>query len=326
MTQKATICITGSTGFVGLNIMEHYLVRGHDVVSVANTPLPRESEIVFKNYAGALHHEVIDVGDLSSLKSIMLNTRPDGVIIGAAVTPADQKVSNLLQATLRVNVIGALNTLEAASHLPSPNITYLSSASVYGTASPVNNCLSEDKSLPAPQSIYGLSKLTAENFLKKFSEIHSIPLSILRIGTVFGPWERKTGVRETLSPIFQVMEKIESADQLLLPERSRRDYIYSRDVANVIAAVMAASPENRLLNVGFGVEWDLEQWCAAVTPYRKFEWSLAPDGAENVYFHGGVRPPLCAQNLARLLGKYKPYTIEESAEEYFSWMESMRTI
>lgn len=326
MTQNIKkILVTGSTGFIGLNIIEYYLSRGHSVVSIANTAIPEEVSSIFNGYEGELRHDIMDVEDYGQIKNTIVETKPDGIVIGAAITPVDGLSIGLFQKTLKVNVIGALNALEAANHAKVSNIIFLSSASVYGTAKPLNDRLSEDSSLPTPQTIYGQSKLTAETHLQQYAKLHSLSLSILRIGTVFGPWERETGMRDTMSPVFQTVAKIRTGEQILLPENSRRDYVYSRDVANTIAAVLAAKPENRILNLGFGEEWGLEQWCVAASAYADFQWSVASSGANNVEFHGGTRYPLCASKLLNFLGEYRPYTIEEAAKDYFSWLQKTGT-
>src|SRR6185295_19202641 len=117
-------------------------------------------------------------------------------------------------------------------------VVYPSSGSVYGANAFGPEPLDEVATPPMPESIYAISKLAAERSALRFRTIAGLDVIAARLGTVFGPWERDTGVRETLSPQWQVMRLLDQGREVILPTPGRRDWIYARDVAAAILTLL----------------------------------------------------------------------------------------
>ena len=77
---------------------------------------------------------------------------------------------------------------------------------------------------------------------------------LVRLGTVVGLWERDTGVRDNFGTHSQLAAMAVTAQTAVLPAREiQRDWVYSRDVANAIAALLhAATLNHTLYNVSSG--------------------------------------------------------------------------
>ena len=82
-----------------------------------------------------------------------------------------------------------------------PNFIYFSSCKVYGESSLDKNIFTEF-SYPSPKSDYAITKLMAEDFIKKFSAKKNINFLIYRLPFVYG-----NGMKSNLSYILKIIDK-----------------------------------------------------------------------------------------------------------------------
>ena len=89
-------------------------------------------------------------------------------------------------------------------------------------------------------TLYGVTKYSAELVMRRLAELYRFSLVICRLGWVFGPWEHASGVRDTLSPIFQLTSAAMNGWSVNIPRSDHRGWTYSRDAAAVIALLLRA--------------------------------------------------------------------------------------
>ena len=141
----------------------------------------------------------------------------------------------------------------------------------------------------------------------------------VRLSAVFGPWERETGVRDTLSPQSQILAHATAGRDARLPRPGLRDWIYAPDVAAGLLAVLdAPSLAHRMYHVTSPHVWSALAWgerLAASMP--GFVCRLAEPGeAPNVDLHGPAdRSPLDPSRLADDLGWQAAYGLDASADD-----------
>ena len=74
-----------------------------------------------------------------------------------------------------------------------------------------------------------------------------------RLGSVYGPWEYATGVRDTLSPMLQALECARRGEEAVLGPAWRGDFVFSRDVADGLVRLADAPALSRTVyNLGSG--------------------------------------------------------------------------
>lgn len=318
------ILVTGANGFVGLNIVEHLLEQGHDVTACGLGPLPEAALAEFRGLPGSLSAVDLDVRDRDAVRAVVAQARPEAVIVGAAITPAASSDADAMVDLAAVNVLGAVQTLDAAFAAGARRGVILSSASVYGAACDAGLPLDEATSIPAPTAGYGACKLAAERLALRFGVCRGVPVRAVRIGTVFGRWERETGLRQTMSPIHQVMQQALAGERVVLPREGRRDFVYAPDVARAVAAVLFAdAPRHDLFNIGFGAEWTVAEWCAALAARRGLDWAMASgELAPTVdYFSATDRPMLRIDRLRDDLGFVPAFALEAALDDYVAWLD-----
>ena len=221
-----------------------------------------------------------------------------------------------------MNVEGAVAVFGAALDAKVRRFVHVSSAAVYsGTRSAAP--LEEDRPL-FPDDVYGVSKHAAEQALLHIAAERGGSMVIARLGAVFGPWERLSGVRDTMSPIWQVTGLAQRGEAAVLPRPGRKDWLYSRDAAAALVALLdCESPPRRIYNVGGGVEWTVAAWCELlVQRYPKFRFRVGGTAA-NVNFHGDDdRPPLGLARITEDIGFRPRFGLNEALADYLGWLDS----
>jgi UDP-glucose 4-epimerase len=318
------ILIFGGSGFVGLGIAEALLARGDDVTLLDRRPPPSEvAESAFAGLPGRLSiiaGNVRDEGDVRYAVSDM----PDVVIYGAALTADAAREAAEPDRILDVNVGGLVRVLQAVWAGTVRRTILLSSASAYGDsafqAGPV-----DETTTPAPRTLYAVTKLAGEQFARRLAELGSLDVRIVRLSSVFGPWEHDTGVRDTLSPPYQVALAALEGRPALLPRPCMRDFVYVRDVAeSILALIDAPTPHYDLYNIGPGTTWNLLDWGRQLRDVARpgFECRLCEPGeTPTINLHGDRdRSALAIGRLTNDL-LYKPrYGLIPSAQDYAAWL------
>lgn len=121
---------------------------------------------------------------------------------------------------------------------------------IYGNSlsdTPIN-----EEVYPKPVSPYAIGKLTIENYLRYFKIKHDLNYLVLRISNPFGP-RQNTFSGQGVIPIF--LDKVLNDKPLTVYGDGTmvRDYIYIKDVSNMISKVFDQDIENSdVYNIGSG--------------------------------------------------------------------------
>ena len=127
--------------------------------------------------------------------------------------------------------------------------------------------MDEDALRPSPVALYGLTKLAAETILPRIAATQGLGFTAARLGGVYGPWEYATGVRDTLSPMLQVLELAAAGTEAVLGPPWRGDYTLSRDIAAGLVAIADAPVLPRTVyNLATGRATTAEDWCRVLSP------------------------------------------------------------
>lgn len=321
------VMITGASGFVGLNIVEALLLRGDSVILFSHIPPPQIAMERFSQLPGEVITLTGDVRERSSLEQAFVETQPEHLVHGAAITPGATEEQKDFSLTCEVNVLGTLALLEIAQRFGIGRIVHLSSGSVYGQSAFAPGKLDEETTIPVPESLYSITKYAGERLALRFKTLNGLDLVVARLGGVFGAWERDTGVRGTLSPILQVTQMALSGQAAVLPGPGHKDWIYSRDLAaGVIALLDASNPTHDVYHVSSEAVWSVIDWCKMLAErYPDFSYRLADSNSPaNVNFHGGRdRSPLNTARLTQDAGFEAKFGLAEAFSDYIEWVEHL---
>lgn len=316
------VLLTGGTGFVGINIAEALAARGDEVVLFAPDRLPEAAAAALSSAGAAWSFVEGDVRDAAALRAAA--TRCEAVVHGAAITPGGARERAAAARAVEINTLGTVNALEAAREAGVDRFLHLSSASVYGAAASRAMLLDEVATPARPETVYAVTKFAAERLALRYAALARLDVRCVRIGAVFGPWERDTGVRDTLSPIHQATRAALAGAQVVLPRAGRRDWVYARDVAAAVLAMLDADPPPAgVVNIGSGVEWSVADWCGLLArrlPRFRYAMARTPEEA-TIDLHGPAdRPPLAIDRLAREIGFRPRFGLAAAFDDYLAWL------
>ena len=182
-----SVClVTGAAGFIGSHICEQLLARGHRVIGVDSfiPYYPRKVKesnltILYKT-PGFIFHEV----DLRDDELLPLLENVEVVFHLAAMAGLMRSWSDF-NLYMTCNIGGTQRLLEAARLSEIKHFIHGSSSSVYGRFA-----TGEEGSPLNPFSPYGVTKLGAEHLCRAYAENFGLPLTILRLFSVYGPRQR----------------------------------------------------------------------------------------------------------------------------------------
>lgn len=283
-----TTLVTGAAGFVALATIEALLARGDTVVAFDRAPIPAEARAAFARLPGRMVEVGGDVRSAADLARAFAAAPVDRVLHAAVITAGPARERSDPETVVAVNVQGALAVFRAALAGGVARLVAPSSVSVYGAPPPGTIAFGEDETWPRPSSLYAITKLATEQMLVRLGAVHGLSVATPRIGSAYGPWERETGVRDTLSPHRAAFLAARRGGLALLNRPTRGDHVYVRDAAaGLIALLDAPSLDRSVFNLGSGVATDVAEFCRALARrVPGFRWRGAgPDETPTVVTH-----------------------------------------
>jgi UDP-glucose 4-epimerase len=320
------ILIFGGTGFVGLNIAQRLLARGHAVTLFDRAGLPPAARRAFADHANRL---TIVQGDVTEPQAVeeTIAAGFEAIILAAAVTAGVEREAADPESVLRVNLLAQTPILMAARRNGVRRVINLSSAAAYG-ASAFRNIPLDEEAACEPVSLYAITKFASERVAARLAALWQCEIISVRLSAVFGPFERDTGVRDTPSPQAQILAALRQGREAVLERPGVRDWIYATDVAEAVTLLIEAEkPKHQLYNISTGVEWSALQWgeqFAARHPGSICR--LAKTGeAPTVDLHAPAdRAPLSVARMADEFGWRARFGCAESGADLSDWWTTYR--
>ena len=217
------IAVTGGAGFIGSNLVERLLSKGHEVTVVDDLSTGLKSNLDLNKIT---FHE-LSLTNRDGLAKALSGV--DAIVHLGARGSVPRSLKNPI-ATHDVNATGTLNVLEAARS-NGAQVIFSSSSSVYGR----NGQLPKDESMwLSPLTPYAASKLAAEGYVQAYGAAYEVPVTLLRFFNVFGPKQRPDHEYAAVLPkwIWKAMNN--EAIDVYGDGSQTRDFTYVRTVLDVI--------------------------------------------------------------------------------------------
>lgn len=315
------IVIFGGTGFVGLNLAEALLTRGHHVTLYDRAQLPPAAQRSLADYKARLKVVQGDITDAEAIDALIAEG-VDAIVLGAAITAGDELERASTARVLQINVMAQIPILLSAIRHGVRRVVNLSSASAYGATGARVDVLNEETPCD-PVSFYAISKFTSERSVARHAELFGGDFLSVRLSALFGPWERPSSVRDTPSLQFQILAAFARGETAVMPEAGMRDWIYAPDAAEAVAMLIEAErPRHRLYNISSGGLWPALQWgeaFAALNPGLQCRLA-APGEKTAIKLHGPYRAPLAVTRMADEFGWRARCGCAESAAAMSVWL------
>jgi len=333
-----TLLVTGGTGLVMSNVILHWLQDdpAARVISVDLGPPDPVAQRFFAPVIERMESISADLRDPAALEA--LATRDiTHIAHGAAITPGvgEREKANAAL-TVGVNVMGTVHALELARRLPGlVRLVHVSTGSVYGDDGPADGGpLPEDGFVqPFPGNLYAISKLSGELIARRFAELFDLPLTMVRLASVYGPMDRDTPGRVIKCAANVMMHKAVAGQSWSVANGTAvGDWIHSGDVGRAICALLRAPTlHHPMYNIAYGKAIsldDLADHVAAVVPgsiWRRVEHPQEADVSGNPARLTGAWG---AYDTSRLRGDtgWQPRPIEGALADYADWLRAFGSV
>lgn len=243
--------ITGGAGFIGSNLADRLLAKGHNVVVVDNFNDYYDVNIKEKNVRPNLSNPNYvlyraDIENKDEIAKIFAEHKFDAVIHLAAragVRPSLERPMDYV----KTNIFGTVNILECMRQYGVKKMVFASSSSVYGNCSATE--FSEDLRVTEPISPYAATKSACEQLLFTWHHLYGISVVALRFFTVYGPRQRPDLAIRKFAHKINAGEPI----QMYGDGTTKRDYTYIDDIVDGICAAIDYNKTGyEIINLGGG--------------------------------------------------------------------------
>lgn len=240
------VLVTGATGFIGSHLVARLAGLNAQVLAMGPGMGARPLVKHLVEQGRVRFIKLAAFWSAAALERVRADfAGVEAVVHLAYVMPRGKNQSERTLDDLRRNVFG---TLQLISLLPGTvkKLVFASSCMVYGanTQAPVS------ESTPArPASPYGCGKFATENYLRLFASENGASLTILRLATVYGPYE--TDPRAIPNFIRHILA---GKSPLIYGDGNDvRDYVHVSDVVQaIILALCDHDCAFDILNIGSG--------------------------------------------------------------------------
>ena len=222
--------VTGGAGFIGSNLVDQLLGRGHEVHVVDDLSSGKESNLADALAAGATLHTA-DIRDGDAMRDLFASVQPEVVFHLAAQIDVRVSVTDPAY-DARTNVEATANLLETGRLNGVRRFVFASTGgAIYG----VTDVMPTPEDTEArPMAPYGTSKLCAEQYLGLYERLHGMSTVALRFGNVYGPRQDVHGEAGVIAIFCGRLRRGEDL-RVFGDGEQTRDYIYVGDLVEAIA-------------------------------------------------------------------------------------------
>ena len=231
--------VTGAAGFIGSQLLQTLLERGHDAVGW---------DAFTDYYDPALKEENardLPVTRVDVAEDALALDGFDGVF-HLAGQPGVASFGGIFPVYVRQNVLASQRLFEEAV-TAGTRVVFASSSSVYGDA---ETYPTPEDVVPRPISPYGITKLACEHLARAYGSEFGLEVATVRYFTIYGPRQRPD-----MAFTRMVTRLAEGRSFELYGDGSQsRSFTYVEDAVDATIAAMERAPQGAVYNVSGGTE------------------------------------------------------------------------
>ena len=237
---KPNCLVIGGAGFIGSHLIDALLLAGRKVTVLSRRQRPVNTDFSDYEYIQG------DFTDLNLLRRL-LDAHQEVIHLAYATVPNTSFANPL--ADLLQNLPPAIQLFSEAASRGCRLIYVSSGGTVYGEASALP--ISEQHSTN-PISPYGVTKLTLEKYANLYSVTHGLQVICVRPANAYGERQPPFSGQGFIS---SAMGSIIKGNNVKIFGKSGtiRDYLYVRDIADGIVAILMHGRMGETYNMGSGI-------------------------------------------------------------------------
>ena len=238
------VLIFGIGGFVGAYLAQELQTHGYEV----------HGSDLHAKMVGNVSVMAADLLIAEAVEKVVRDIKPDAIINLAAISSVGQSWG-MPQTTMQVNVVGALNILEAARKQDKkPKVMFIGSSEEYVSSDgPMNEKTPLDANNP-----YGISKIAQERFAKLYREQYGLKIYCVRPFNHTGVGQRDSFVLPSFCKQLAEIEKSGRPGVIKTGNLTvRRDFSHVKDIVRAYRMILESEDDTQIYNIGSGKAYGL---------------------------------------------------------------------
>lgn len=307
------VIVTGCAGFIGSNLVDSLLKKGHTVVGIDNLSTGKSE---FMSYALRSENFSFFEVDLLNCNNIADYFQGASRIYHLSANADVRRGPENTSKDLYQNTVVTQRVLEAAKTKGIEEFVFASTGSVYGECEVIPT--PEYAPFPTQTSLYGASKLASEGLVSAYSEAFKIKSFIFRFVSILGP-------RYSHGHVFDFVAQLRSNPaklNVLGDGTQRKSYLHVNDCISAIDLAISKSKSRiNIYNLGSNSHCDVKASISWIID----ELGLNPEihfGREKRGWVGDNPFIFLDTKKIRNLGWSEMKTIEESIRDTVKFLRS----
>lgn len=250
------ILITGGCGFIGSNVVRHFVKKYPDYQIVNFDALTYAGNLEnLKDIEDSENYVFVhgNITDFDAVMKVFNEYEISDVIHLAAESHVDRSIKNP-DVFAKTNVMGTLNLLNAAKekwcgfpyNLDPHRFHHVSTDEVYGSLDMNPENKFKETTAYQPHSPYSASKAASDHFVKAYHDTFGLNVTISNCSNNYGPNQ----FPEKLIPL--VINKLEKGEKIPVygTGNNVRDWLYVEDHAKAIDVIFHKGVSGETYNIG----------------------------------------------------------------------------
>ncbi len=303
MADAKSILITGVGGLLGYHLAKECLRRGILVNGLGRNRNHLIEELEKQNSFKFFSASIENASEITPVFKEKVD-----IVYHLAGQPSVYFANSNPVTDFNVNVIGTLNVLEHIRRGGADKIVYPSTGDVYQ-----DTYMANEMAATRPSNFYGLSKLTAETYIRQYGDMFGIRYTIFRMSILYGPHFRRNAM-------FDIMNSLLNGKKVKLftSLQSELDFLFVEDAVKAMLAAATKEWDGTTVNIssGEGIKVSLLiKMIAKKVGIPEPETEVAENNlAKKVY----------PNKRARELGWYPEHSLSEGIEKTIAWLRESK--
>lgn len=246
--EGSTFLVTGGAGFIGSNLCEAVLNKGHKVRCLDDLSTGKQENVAL--FLDNSNYTFIK-GDIKDLDTCMKACEGVDYVLHQAAWGSVPRSIELPLFYCANNITGTLNMMEAARQCGVKKFVYASSSSVYGDEPNLPKKEGVEGNLLSP---YAVSKRADEEWAKQYTRHYGLDTYGMRYFNVFGRRQDPNGAYAAVIPKF--IKQLMNGEQPTIngDGKQSRDFTYVENVieANFRACLAGSEAAGQAYNIAYG--------------------------------------------------------------------------
>lgn len=283
------ILVTGGSGFIGSHVVDKLIDAGHSI---------RVLDIKKPTHRGDVEYIK---GDITSEKDIRKSLNGIEIVCHIAAFSNINLVKDNPLLTIKYNIMGTAYFLEECRRQKVKRFILASTVYAYDERG----------------HLYTTSKVASELLCKNYQTLYSLPYTILRYGTAYGPRSRGDDV------ISRFVERAINGENLVVrgTGEQKRNFTYVEDLAAGTAAALANIAENKVYTIVNKRAVSVKELAEIVKKIVNDKIDIEYDSTRHDDYQGEIPDNADIERQNKELGWEPKFDLEDGIKRYIAWLK-----